>query len=391
MLTVDRRTAVRFLLDWHGLSGARRYAGSEGLLAYIRRVGCVQFDPLDVCGRNAELVLNARVRGFTPAMLHDALYQERSLLDYWDKNMSILPMEDWPRFARERDWHRDHPWARSREEIAPALAVVRGQIAERGPLFSSDIDLGKRVDWSWSPTTLSRATMESLYFAGDLVVHSKRGTVRAFDLAERTVPNALFTAGDPFPSDERYEAWRVFRRIGGVGLLWARPSDAYLGIRFRSGSRKLAVETLTAEGRILPVEITGVKGIGEPCYIQAEAAESMEAAAQGRAKKKRTEFLAPLDNMLWDRRLIEALFGFFYRWEVYTPEAQRKFGYYVLPVLQGEAMVGRIEVVRDRKARCLRVQGAWWERKTDPEGVRECLERHARMLGLEGWEGDIRC
>ena len=88
---------------------------------------------------------------------------------------------------------------------------------------------------------------------------------------------------------------------------------------------------------------------------------------------------------------MEALFGFYYRWEVYTPKAQRKYGYYVLPVLQGEAIVGRIELVRDRKANCLRVQGAWWERKTDPEGVRACLERHARMLGLDGWEGGIGC
>ena len=397
MLTVDRRAAVRFLLDWHGLAGPRRYAGTGGMLAYIRRVGCVQFDPLDICGRNAELVLHARMRDFTPALLNDALYKARALVDYWDKNMSIFPMEDWPCFARERDRHRNHPWARSRAEIEPALEAVRGQIAGRGPLFSSDIDLGKRVDWSWSPTTLSRAAMETLYFTGDLAVHHRRGTLRAFDLAERLVPPALYAAGDPFADAGQYEAWRVHRRIGGVGLLWARPGDAYLGIPFQTqggegGGRKRALErtirTLVDEGRAAPVEIAGVRGIAEPCYVQAEALDCLE-AARGRAKKKRTEFLAPLDNMLWDRRLVEALFGFYYRWEVYTPKAQRQYGYYVLPVLQGEAIVGRIEVARDRKARCLRVLGAWWERKTDPEGVRECLGRLAGMLGLDGWEGEI--
>ncbi|MCL2811992.1 MAG: winged helix DNA-binding domain-containing protein [Clostridia bacterium] len=392
---IDRRTAVRFLLDWHGLAGARRYTGSSGILAYIRRVGCVQFDPLDVCGRNAELVLHARVKGFTPSTLHDALYKTRALVDYWDKNMSIFPMEDWPNFFRERQKFREQPWSRSREHIEPALEIVRRQITERGPLFPSGIDLGKRVDWSWAPTTLSRAVMETLYFTGDLAVHHRKGTLRAFDLAERLVPPALYTASDPFPTAERYEAWRVHRRVGGVGLLWARPGDAYLGIPFESAGtgRKAAlgqtIETLVAEGRVIPVEVEGVPGINEPCYIQAEALETLDCATQSKAKRKRTEFLAPLDNMLWDRRLVEALFGFVYRWEVYTPQVQRKYGYYVLPVLQGEAITGRIEVVRDRKARCLRVQNAWWEQKTDPEGVRDCLERHARMLGLDGWEGQI--
>ncbi|MCL2544487.1 MAG: winged helix DNA-binding domain-containing protein [Clostridia bacterium] len=392
---IGRRAAIRFLLDWHGLAGARRYAGAGGMLAHIRRVGCIQFDPLDICGRNAELALHARVKGFTPALLHDALYKARTLVDYWDKNMSIFPMEDWPCFFRERQQFRERPSSRSREHVEPALEEVRAQIDRRGPLFSADIDLGKRVDWSWSPTTLSRAAMETLYFTGDLAIHRRQGVLRAFDLAERLVPPALYGAGDPFPDAQRYEAWRVHRRIGGVGLVWARPGDAYLGIPLESPGtgRKAAlaqiIRTLTAEGRVFPVEIEGVPGIGEPCFVQAEALETLEQAMQGRAKRKRTEFLAPLDNMLWDRRLIEALFGFAYRWEVYTPAAQRKYGYYVLPVLQGEALTGRIEVVRDRRARCLRVQNAWWERKTDPEGVRDCLDRHARMLGLDGWEGGI--
>ncbi len=391
MLTIDRRTALRFLLDWQGLSGARRFVGMRGLLDFARQAGCLQFDPLDVCGRNTELVLNARVQGFTRQMLHDALYKQRTLVDYWDKNMSVFPMADWPMFSREREAYRANPWSRSREEIVPVLDVVKGQIVERGPLFSSDIDLGKRVDWSWSPTSLSRAAMETLYFTGDLVVHHKKGTLRAFDLAERHVPAALFAAPDPFENDAQYEAWRVHRRIGSVGLLWARPSDALLGIHFQGSTRAQAFDTLQAEGRIVPVEITGVSGITEPCFLQSEAAERLESLLQSRAKKKRTEFLAPLDNMLWDRKLIEALFGFYYRWEVYTPVAQRQYGYYVLPVLQGEALVGRIEMVRDRKAKCLRVLGAWWEHPTDPEGVRECLDRHTKLLDLEGWEGDIRC
>jgi uncharacterized protein YcaQ len=195
------------------------------LLAYIRQAGCIQFDPLDVCGRNAELVLHARVRGFTPAMLDEALYKTRALVDYWDKNMAIFLMEDWPCFARVREKHRTQPSARSRTEIEPVLDVVRRQIAERGPLFSSDLDFGKRVDWFWAPTSLSRAAMETLYFEGELVVHRRNGVLRAFDLAQRHVPAALYEAEDPFPDRAAFDAWRVHRRVGAVGLLWARPGD----------------------------------------------------------------------------------------------------------------------------------------------------------------------
>lgn len=386
MRTIDRRTAIRFLLDCQGLSGARRFVGTKGMLAYIRQVGCIQFDPLDVCGRNAELVLQSRVQGFTPQMLHDALYKARHLVDYWDKNMAIFPIEDWPSFTRTRQAFRAQTESRGGEEVTQARDFVREQIRQRGPLFSAELDLGKQVEWYWAPTTLARATMETLYFEGELIVHRKKGTVRAFDLAHRHIPAELFAAPDPFEEEAAFHAWRVHRRIGAVGLLWNRPSDALLGIGLKNGRRGAAFAALEAQGCIHPV---CVEGLDAPCYIQTAALERLEAAVQARAKKKRTEFLAPLDNMLWDRRLIEALFDFTYRWEVYTPAAQRKYGYYVLPVLQGEAIIGRIEVVRDRKAGCLRVLGAWWERSMDPAGVRDCLDRFAAMLGLAGWEGAI--
>lgn len=386
MRTIDRRTAIRFLLDCQGLSGARRFVGMKGMLAYIRQVGCIQYDPLDACGRNAELVLQSRVQGFTRQMLHDALYKTRALVDYWDKNMAIFPIEDWPCFTRTREGFRAQTESRGGEEVTRARALVLEQIEQRGPLFSADLDLGKQVEWYWAPTTLSRATMETLYFEGELIVHHKKGTVRSFDLARRHIPAEFFSVSDPFEDEAAFHAWRVHRRIGAVGLLWNRPSDAFLGIGLKSGQRGAAFAALEAQGRIEPI---CVEGLDEPCYIQTGALERLETAAQSRAKKKRTEFLAPLDNMLWDRRLIEALFDFYYRWEVYTPAAQRKYGYYVLPVLQGEAIIGRIEVVRDRKAGCLRVMGAWWERKMDPAGVRDCLDRFAAMLGLAGWEGSI--
>ena len=378
---------MRTLLSWQGLRGARRFAGTSGMLAYIRQAGCVQYDPLDVCGRNAELVLQSRVKGFTPSMLYDALYKRRALFDYWDKNMAIMPIEDWPHFARTRAQWRAQPWERSRGDIVPVLGEVRAQIAQRGPLFSADIALGKQVDWAWAPTSLSRAAMETLFYEGELMVHHKKGTLRAFDLTSRTLPAALQEAPDPFAAQEDFEAWRVARRVAAIGLLWNRPSDAMLGTDLKAAARARAFDALADAGRIVPVT---VEGIDPPCYLPAEALPTLEAARRARTPQyPRTELLAPLDNLLWDRNLIEALFGFYYRWEVYTPVAQRQYGYYVLPVLQGDALVGRMELVRARKENTLCVKGAWWERETDLDGVADCLARFAAMLGLNGWTGDI--
>ena len=105
-LTLDE--AKRFILYKQGLLGEHRFAGKEGVLDFVRQAGCIQFDPIDVCGKNAEVVLQSRVSGFTKKMLYELLYEDRKLLDNWDKNLSIIPVENWPNFKRDRDWHFEH-------------------------------------------------------------------------------------------------------------------------------------------------------------------------------------------------------------------------------------------------------------------------------------------
>ncbi len=388
MHQLSQTAARRYLLDWQGLWGKKRFSGARGVLAYVQQAGCIQFDPLDICGRNADLVLQARVSGYTPRLLEEALYKHRVLMDGWDKNMAIYPTADWPHYARNRAYFRENPYDRENRALVAAVGDdLRARFAARGPLKPGDVDYGQKVEWAWAATSLSRAAMEALFFEGDLIVHHRSGTQRTFDLAERCVPQALFTAPDPFENQGEYDAWRIARRIAAVGLLWDKASDALLGVTAKGAARAAAFARLQEEGRILPVTVEGVPGT---LYAPQEALAYLEHAQTSRAsaqKPPRTECIAPLDNLLWDRKLVEAVFGFYYRWEVYTPAKQRQYGYYVMPVLQGDALVGRIELVRQRAQGTLLVKGAWWERPVDMDGVKEALDRFTAMLGLAGWEG----
>ncbi|XID91957.1 winged helix-turn-helix domain-containing protein [Paenibacillaceae bacterium WGS1546] len=377
---ITKQQARKFLLLYHGLSGDFRFRGKEGVMAYVRRVGCIQYDPLNVVGTNPELVLRSKVEDFDRGMLSELLYRDRRLIDYWDKNMAIFPVEDWPYFSRHREFYG--AWCRKNEDVA---SRVRAEIERRGVLCSGDLEDDEKVDWAWGPTRLSRAALEGMYHAGRLGIHHKSHTRKYYDLTERLIPEELLALPDPFEADDRYYAWFVERRIGSVGLLWNRPSDAWLGIRgLKSRERNEAFAALTAGNRIQPVEVEGLR---HPLYIRTEDLHLLKQALSDDRPNERASVLAPLDNLLWDRTLIRELFDFEYRWEVYKPVSERQFGYYVLPVVYGDRIVARFDPVKHRKNEPLAFHGWWWEKDAntrDPRmiaNVEKALERFAAQLG----------
>lgn len=382
-LSITKQQARQFLLYYHGLAGeTSEFEGKAGIMAYIRRVGCIQFDPLNVVSMNHELVLQARISKFERAMLQELLYEDRQLIDQWDKCMSIVPVTDWPYYARFRNQHG--PWCRANQET---VDQVYAEIKTRGALCSSDLDYSEKIDWGWGPTRLARAALESMYYAGTLIVHHKVGTRRFYDLAVRQIPDELFSASDPIASDEQYYAWNVLRRVGSIGLLWNRPSDAWIGIRsMKSRHRNEAFKQLIASGQLTEVRIDDVE---HPLYLRTSDRALFDRALRtgnldGGAN--RASLLAPLDNLLWDRALIKELFGFEYRWEVYKPAAERDYGYYVLPVVYGNQLVARVEFANQRKNSPLTIVNWWWEREVTVDaamrdGVLACLERFAAYLG----------
>ena len=366
MLNITPDQARQFILLKQGLLGRHRFAGKDGAYQYVRQVGCIQYDPVDVCGRNAELTLQSRVKGFTKRMLDDLLYRDRLLVDYADKELSIWPSEDWPYFAsyRERSMALGKTFSGIPELEEEAIRHIRAN----GPVSSDSLPLEGTVFWHssmhWSghwhkESPAARSVLEQLYTDGVLLIHHKSGTRKFYDLAEKYLPADLLAAPDPCPDESARLDWRVLRRIGAVGLLWNRRSDAWLGISMAAEERDAAFARLEKAGRITPVRVEGLRF---PLYVLNTDLPLLESVRSGQADcKARLEFLAPLDPMLWDRKLIEALFGFQYSWEIYTPASKRKYGYYVLPVLYGDRLVGRIEPKTDRKANSLTVQNIWFE------------------------------
>jgi uncharacterized protein len=362
MVTLTKQQARTFLLYKHGLLGEYRFRGKEGILEYIRQTGSIQFDPIDVCGKNAELVLQSRIQGFNKKMLYELLYDERKLMDYFDKCLCILPIEDWPYLERIRRGYRE--WGRGKDEVDRVAAKIKDMIRSMGPVSSKDIGLHEKVDWYWSSSKLARVALESLYFRGDLIIHHKKGTNKYYALAEDYLPKELLMMKDPYPSEMDHLKWRIQRRISAVGLLWNRPSDAWIYIwDLKAQNRKKAFDELLAEDKLIPITIEGCK---DTFYCVREDEWLLNDVLQEVKLKSRTELLAPLDCMLWDRKLIKELFDFDYKWEIYTPEKDRKYGYYVLPVLMGDRLVARVEVVAYYKKKTLVVKNVWPEKGIRP-------------------------
>ena len=382
MMSITNSQARQFLLLKHGLIGEYKFVGKQGVIDFIRQTGCIQYDPIDICGRNSELTLQSRVKGFTKEMLYNLLYEDRLLLDYPDKNTAIILTEDWPYFSRSRNWARyraaEHPELKTLMEQTLAFIKENGVVCPDDVKLESDFQWRSHVVWS-SGKNLSSSVLEQLYGAGNLIIHHKQGTRKYYDLTEKYIPEKILSAPEPFPVELDYLKWRVLRFIGAVGLLWDRPSDVLP--MMKADLRSKIFSELLEEGRIIATTVEGVK---YTLYFRSEDMPLMENIQKNMEFDLRCEFLAPLDCFIWDRKIIKAIFNFEYTWEIYTPVIKRKYGYYVLPIIMGERFIGRIEVVAERKTNTLIVKNIWFEDDVKPtkniqKEVEKCLQRFARF------------
>ena len=363
-LTIQQ--ARRFLLIRQGLLGEYIFEGKAGALAYIRQAGCIQYDPVDVCGKNAELTLQSRVKGFKKEYLSDLLYKDRMLVDYTDKELSIFPVEDWPYFSEYRlrsyEYGRQFDGLAELEEKAAAYIREHGSVSADTLPIDGDIFWHSYIHWSGNRSKKSKAArsvLEQMFTDGRLIIHHKAGSRKFYDLSEKHIPRSILQAENPCADEAEHIKWRILRRIGAVGMLPDKRSDAFLGIPMTTEQRSIAFTELSAEGRIIPVTVDGIKFT---LYILSDDIGIIKEVLSDRLPvRQRCEFLAPLDPFLWDRRLIEMIFGFRYSWEIYAPAEKRKYGYYVLPILYGDRFVGRIECIADYKGKILNVKNIWIE------------------------------
>ena len=385
--TLTNVQARNFMLLKHGLIGEHKFLGKQGVMDFIHQAGCIQFDPVDVCGKNAEITLQSRVKGFTKKMLADLLYKDRLLFDYLDKQLAIIQVIDWPYFERYREIARKNGLQFEGLDILEKEAL--SFIKDNGFVSSNELPLTGHIEWRsgihWSgggKAKAARSVLEQLYSTGELIVHHKKGTRKYYDLATNHISIDILNTPDPLPDDFEHMKWRVMRRIGAVGILWNRPSDAWLRIPgLKTDNRAAIFKDLIDNDSIIAVTVEGIK---DTLYCLASDISLIESVLNNEKLKPRMEFIAPLDCFMWDRKLIQSLFGFSYTWEIYTPAHKRKYGAYTLPLLYGNALIGRVEVINERKTNTLVVKNIWFE-----DGVRQtkklqmeldkCLKRFAKF------------
>ena len=393
-LEISKSEARKFLMKYQGLDKINNANPKEAILDFFSKVGCIQYDPLNVVGRNPDLVLQSRIQGYKPDILQEMLYSDRSLIDAWDKMMAIYKVEDWYNFYRVKE-KRGEGVKRTLEyrnsiEALNLVNEIRDIIGENGPMQSNKIDLGSGGKGVWGHRKLSSAAMDYMFNIGELGIHSKNNTQKIYDLIENLLPDHILNHADPFNNHKEFIKWYVQRRIGSIGLLWDRNGSGWLGDFISNKSlRTSALKELLEENSIVSLSIEDMK---ETFYIRKEDLGLLESINDD--FEKEVKFLAPLDNLLWDRDMIEKLFDFTYRWEVYVPVAKRRFGYYVLPVLYGDKFIGRFEPEHQRGNNPLEIKNWWWEENVEvtPEmkrAIMKAFKLFCEYLGADGVKGDI--
>jgi uncharacterized protein len=368
-------------------------------MAVVGRLGSLQFDPLEVAGRNHDLVLLARVAGYRREWTDELLYGDRVLYETYNKMLSLVPTAELPYYRLTWDLNHEAHRGGTFDVHAPLVEELLERIRANGPLASREVGSRAAIEWYWRPTNQVRAVLEALAESGILAIARREGNQRVYDLAERLFPAALLAVRRTEREQRRH---RLLSRYRAHGLLGAGgESSLWYGTGRDVRERTSLRDELLDEGALVPVVVEGVRGtrfvLGEEVpLIDAAAAElGEETWSRGRpmpgGRDPGVVFLAPLDPLAWDRDLLTTLFAFHYRWEVYVPAAKRRWGYYVLPLLYGDRFVGRIEPRIHRASGTLRILGLWFEEGFDPLGpaaagfvdaFTEALRAHLAFAGL---------
>ncbi len=361
----------------HGLAPPRSLPPEPAsVMAVVARLGSLQFDPLEVAGRNHDLVLLARIAGYRREWTDALLYEQRSLYETYNKGLSLVPTVELPYYRIAWDRSSQRHDAGSFGEHAPLVAELLERIRAGGELSSTDVEPRAAIDWYWRPTNQVRALLEALGEAGVLGLSRRAGNRRYYDLVERLFPAELLADRRDEHDQLRHKLLSRFQAHGLLGRagqpeLWLGLGKAVAGPGDPPWRSRIALRReLVERGDIVPVEVEGIKGeryvlAGELAILDSAEAE-LAAGREPGGRPAGAAFLAPLDPFVWDRELLRTLYGFDYVWEVYVPEKKRRWGYYVLPILFGDRLVGRIEPRIDRKAGALRILGLWWEPSFDP-------------------------
>jgi uncharacterized protein len=315
-------------------------ATKKAVRSIIRQMHILQIDSINVIARSHQLVLWSRLGDYQPRWLEDLL-EEGALFEYWSRAASFLPIEEYPLYChlhagwlggRARKWLDEHP---------AVAKTMLNHVRAHGETRSSDFERtdGQKTGWfNWKEEKIA---LEYLFYAGELMVRKRHNFQRIYDLRERVLTD-FDKLGDVSRADAHDQF--VLNTMQALGVTKAEWLGNYFGLN--KTDVKAALKRLEEQGRLLTVE---VEGWPVPGYIHPDDRKQVEAAATGRIPRSKTTFLSPFDPLVWDRQRALDLFNFDYKIEIYTPAPKRKYGYFTLPILYNNALIGRIDPKAHRK------------------------------------------
>jgi uncharacterized protein YcaQ len=352
--TISLETARRLAVSAQLLAGPRPPATQDGILGVVKRLGRLQLDPTSVVARSHLLVLWSRLGAYDPADLDALLWDRRELFEY---RAFIVPTDEYPYYrARMRAFPAgDSKRSRDVREWMTTNAGLRrsilAQLRRRGPLRLRDFTDTTTVGWrsaGWNDERNVGQMLDFLLAQGKVLVTRRESGPRLWDLAERVLPDVRKQ-----PAIRRPDLAYAERELR------VRPAAAARDLPWPPGDPhpRLLLADLARDGRAVPVSVNGLRGAR---HVHADHVPLLDGIEAG-DWEPRTTLLSPFDALISDRDRTEALFDFRFRLEIYVPKAKRQYGYFVLPILHGDRLVGRIDPEYDRKARRLRVNAVHWE------------------------------
>ena len=381
MERLSLRSARRIALAAQGFAEPRPTGAVDRrhLKRVVGRTGLLQVDSVNVFERAHHLPLFSRLGPYDRDLLRRSAYVHRDLFEYWGHEASLLPVAAHPLLrwrmeraaALEEGWGRTARVARERPDV---VAAVLQRIVQDGPstagALHASLDGGVRSAGPWWDWSLAKEVVEHLFWTGRVTTATRQGFERVYDLTERVLPATVL--GLPTPSREQAQRELVRLAARSHGVATVRDLRDYY--RMRVDETAVAVSALVEEGELLPVQVEGWR---QPAYLSRDARIPRRVRASA--------LLSPFDPLVWERSRTARLFGFDYRIEIYVPAARRVHGYYVLPFLHDEGLRARVDLKSDRQGRVLRVQAAWLEPGSEPDGTAVALAAELRRAAQ--WQG----
>ena len=354
-IKINLKQARNFCLKKQLFINPKLPKGKVGSLRTVEKLGYVQIDTINVVERSHHIVFYTRCPDYNQKFLHDLQSKDKKIFEYWAHAASFITLKDYRFYLRtiekkpkKDSWHGE--WIKNNRSL---IKKVRERVAKEGPLAASDFgDIAGRKRGTWWDWKQAKMALETLFWQGVLMIKERRNFQRVYDLTDRVLPKNLDITK---PTIEEEKKFFIKRALGALGIATEKDINSYIGI---SGKLNKWIHEMEKSKEILRIMI---KGINKPYYILSK--DLPELIKNKTEIDSRIRFLSPFDNSIILRNRTRELFGFNYSLECYVPRNKRKYGYFCLPILWKNGLVGRIDPKADRENKILKINNIHFENK----------------------------